>query len=224
MSHNILRKPNMQIKLAQFGQTGLAIHALMETAMLFVPGLGTSLDSRQPASHRLPPVRPPMRPTGPSGRLPAAEAQPSDVNQSLHRMVRIARTLVAPGVRIAERYGEPVAPHMAQEGLHQAVLHLILDAAQAVRGCGDVDVSARRADGMLVISVRDSRTSLSAARALLQPIFGSSSDLHDECASLGLLMARDFADEHGGSVTNRRCADGAHVVSIRLPLKQWTPA
>lgn len=135
-------------------------------------------------------------------------------------MVRIARTLVAPGVRISERYGEPAAAHAAQEGLHQAVLHLILDAAQAVRGCGDVDVAAQRVDGKLVISVRDSRASLSPARALLQPIFGPSSDLQDESSSLGLLMARDFADEHGGAVTSRRCADGAHVVSIALPLKQ----
>eukprot|EP01031_Cornospumella_fuschlensis_P006911 gene6911-8592_t len=78
---------------------------------------------------------------------PHAPAAVCDVNQVLRRMVRIARTLVPPGVRIAERYAALEQPGAELPEFHQVVLHLILDAAQAVNGCGTIDVASRCVDG-----------------------------------------------------------------------------
>jgi len=146
-----------------------------------------------------------------------------DINQVLRRMVRIARTLVPSGVRIAERYAALEQPGAELPEFHQVVLHLILDAAQAVGGCGTIDVSSRGVDGEICVCISDSRTGAPARRSLMAPLLGTPGD-HEECSSLGLLMARDFTQEHGGYVRTSQAANGGHVVTMVFPVALRVPA
>lgn len=149
---------------------------------------------------------------------PHAPASACDINQVLRRMVRIARTLVPPGVRIAERYAALEQPGAELPEFHQVVLHLILDAAQALQGCGTIDVGSRRMGGEVCISISDTRASRPSGWGLMAPLLGAGEGDHAECQSLGLLMAGDFAEEHGGRVISKRLVNGGNVVTIAFPL------
>ncbi len=150
-----------------------------------------------------------------SGKRPPAPPFPCDINQVLGRMVRIARTLVPAGVRIAERYTAVEQPGVELPEFHQVVLHLILDAAQALRGCGTIDVASRCVDGEVCISISDTRASPAPGWGLM----GAGGSRHAECTSLGLLMAKDFTEEHGGRVSSTRLASGGNVVTIVFALQ-----
>ena len=149
---------------------------------------------------------------------PHAPAALCDINLVLGRMVRIARTLVPAGVRIAERYAPIEQPGAELPEFHQVVLHLILDAAQAVHGCGTIDVTSRCVDGEICISISDTRASPQSGWVLMTPLLGGGRSDHDECTSLGLLMAGDFAEEHGGRVSTTRLADGGNSVTLVFPM------
>lgn len=155
-----------------------------------------------------------------AGARTGQDAALCDINQVLRRMVRIARTLVPAGVRIAERYATLEQTGEELPEFHQVVLHLILDAAQAVGGCGTIDVASRCVAGEVCISISDSRASKPASWGLMAPLMGTPAKRHEECSSLGLLMAGDFADEHGGRVSTARTADGGNVVTMVFPLTQ----
>jgi signal transduction histidine kinase len=149
---------------------------------------------------------------------PHAPVALCDINQVLRRMVRIARTLVPAGVRIAERYAALEQPGTELPEFHQVVLHLILDAAQAVQGCGTIDVASSCMDGEICISISDTRASVPSGWGLMSPLLGAGARDHAECTSLGLLMAGDFAEEHGGRVITTRAADGGNTVTLVFPL------
>lgn len=148
---------------------------------------------------------------------PHESGETCDINQVLRRMVRIARTLVPPGVRIAERYTPLEQPCGELPEFHQVVLHLILDAAQALQGCGTIDVASRWLDGQIQVSISDTRASAPAGWGLMAPLIGTGG-AHAECESLGLLMAGDFAEEHGGRVSTTRLAGGGNAVTITFAL------
>jgi signal transduction histidine kinase len=149
---------------------------------------------------------------------PHAPVDACEINQVLRRMVRIARTLVPAGVRIAERYATLEQPGAELPEFHQVVLHLILDAAQALQGCGTIDVASRCVDGDIFISISDTRASRPSGWGLMAPLLGAGAEDQAECQSLGLLMAGDFADEHGGGVSSKRLPGGGNVVTIAFPL------
>lgn len=149
---------------------------------------------------------------------PHEPAPPCDINQVLRRMVRIARTLVPPGVRIAERYTSLDHAGADLPEFHQVVLHLILDAAQALGGCGTIDVVSRRVDGEVQVSISDTRAVAVSGWGLMAPLLGASGAGHAESESLGLLMAGDFAEEHGGRVRTTRSPSGGNCVTMTFQL------
>ncbi|MGE0331734.1 MAG: ATP-binding protein [Ramlibacter sp.] len=149
---------------------------------------------------------------------PHEPTAPCDINQVLRRMVRIARTLVPPGVRIAERYAPFEHAGADLPEFHQVVLHLILDAAQALGGCGTIDVASRRVDGDVQVSISDTRAFAPSGWGLMAPLLGAGGRGHEESESLGLLMAGDFAEEHGGHVSCARSPSGGNCVTITFPL------
>ncbi len=155
---------------------------------------------------------------------PHAAGVPCDINQVLRRMVRIARTLVPPGVRIAERYTclEQTGADLPE--FHQVVLHLILDAAQALNGCGTIDVVSSSLGNEIQVSITDTRASVPCGWGLMAPLLGAGDKQHAECTGLGLLMAGDFAEEHGGRVRTTRPAKGGNTVTITFALPPASPA
>lgn len=106
--------------------------------------------------------------------------------------------------------------------LRSAFRHLLLNAAQAMRGRGVITVTFGYAPPDLArVEIADHGPGLSdAARAhLFQPFFTSKA----RGAGLGLPIAKRLIERHGGALTMLSTDDGARV-SVTIPVAADTPS
>jgi two-component system C4-dicarboxylate transport sensor histidine kinase DctB len=102
--------------------------------------------------------------------------------------------------------------------LQLASLNLILNAEQALAGQkgGAIRVSVTEAAGFVALSVSDNGPGVDPATAdrLFEPFFTTRS--RDEASGLGLTVARQIAEQHGGTLTLKPQDAGA-CFEMRLP-------
>ncbi len=109
--------------------------------------------------------------------------------------------------------------------LLQAVLNLIVNAEQALAGQqgGTIRVDVELPQGWVVVRVSDNGKGVdpTIAERLFEPFATTKS--RDEASGLGLYVARQIAEQHGGTLTNEASASGASFV-LRLPTPPLAPS
>ena len=99
-----------------------------------------------------------------------------------------------------------------------AILNLIINAEQALAGQqgGAIRVEMELPDGAVVLRVSDNGRGVDPAIAnqLFEPFVTTRS--RDESSGLGLYVARQIAEQHGGTLTQESVAAGA-CFALRLP-------
>jgi signal transduction histidine kinase len=102
-----------------------------------------------------------------------------------------------------------------RDQLFRVVSNLGQNAIEA--GAGRVEVSARRADGRLVVTVADNGPGLPprAREKLFQPFAGSA---RPGGSGLGLAIARDLMHAHGGDIRLLRSTGNGTVFELELPV------
>jgi signal transduction histidine kinase len=102
--------------------------------------------------------------------------------------------------------------------LMQAILNLIVNAEQSLAGQqgGTIRVEMERPEGWIVLRVVDNGSGVDQAIAdrLFEPFMTTRS--RDDSSGLGLYVARQIAEQHGGSLTLEPASAGACFV-LRLP-------
>jgi two-component system, NtrC family, C4-dicarboxylate transport sensor histidine kinase DctB len=102
--------------------------------------------------------------------------------------------------------------------LLQAVLNMIVNAEQALAGQkgGAIRLEMELPEGWVVLRVSDNGGGVDPAIAdrLFEPFVTTRP--RDESSGLGLAVARQIAEQHGGTLTNEAPASGASFV-LRLP-------
>jgi len=102
--------------------------------------------------------------------------------------------------------------------LHRALLNLVRNSLQAMAGQarGEIMISAHTTTDAVVIDVSDTGPGLAdkAMRHLFQPFAGST---RPEGAGLGLNIAREIVQAHGGDITLTATGPGGTTFRIRLP-------
>lgn len=134
----------------------------------------------------------------PPERKPVAIAQLlSDVGRTVEPQA--ARAGVAVDVQLADGLPERVVADARQ--VHQAIVNLGLNAVEAMVDGGTLTLRAEPVEGVAAVRlvVRDTGPGLcdEAARHLFSPFFTTKS----EGTGLGLAVARDIVDAHGGELT-----------------------
>jgi signal transduction histidine kinase len=113
---------------------------------------------------------------------------------------------VEPGLRVQ---GSPAA-------WERVLLNLFVNAAQAMKDGGTVEISAQRIPGGIEIAVADSGPGIPPE--ILPQIFEPHFSTKSSSAGLGLHIVKSLVAEHGGLVTaNNRSGTGGAAFSIRLP-------
>jgi two-component system sensor histidine kinase HupT/HoxJ len=99
-----------------------------------------------------------------------------------------------------------------------AVLNLIVNAEQALAGRqgGTIRVDLELPDGWVVVRVSDNGPGVDPAVAdrLFEPFVTTRS--RDESSGLGLAVAKQIAEQHGGTLTLER-ADAGASFALRVP-------
>jgi signal transduction histidine kinase len=99
-----------------------------------------------------------------------------------------------------------VGEHVMDRGQIQEVLvNLIRNAADAMKGRGDLHIEARRVHGALQIVVEDTGPGVPAGR--LEEIFTPFMTTRPEGTGLGLSISRKNVEAHGGTLV---CQPGRH--------------
>jgi len=101
--------------------------------------------------------------------------------------------------------------------IRATVLNLLLNAAQAMNGKGDVQIVTAARNGNWTIEVRDSGPGIppDIREQVLEPFFTTKA----RGGGLGLPIAKRVAELHGGTLTLAFPANGGTVVSVALPAK-----
>ena len=145
-------------------------------------------------------------------RLPQPKFGELDVPELIHRVAGLERRLP---VRVTG--GPPLRAGADADQLEQLLINLIRNAADASLPTeGSVNVGWSVAAGTLEISVEDEGEGVSNTANLFVPFFTTKPG----GTGIGLVLSRQIAEGHGGTLTleNRTDRQGA-VARLRIPLE-----
>lgn len=152
-------------------------------------------------------------------RLDQAPTDHVDLNAAIASVVYIARSVVPPHIRIEERYDERL-PHLNVHvaRLNQAVLNLLMNAAQAIAGTGLVTVSTHSDAHAVRIAVADTGNGIhpSLHERVFEPFFTTKPS--GQGTGLGLSVVREIVAQHGGRVDLSSQPGLGTTVTLHLPL------
>ncbi len=156
-------------------------------------------------------------------RIPA-EAGDFELDQLVREIVNLARSHMSVrncAVRVTAN--DPVTLHGNRSMLGMLLLNLILNAADATRGRGRIDVSLRRLEGEVVLEVQDDGPGVPVERR--ETIFDAFYSSKAHGTGLGLLTVKVCAEEHGGTVAVGDAElGGASFRVARAPRRAGRPA
>jgi len=150
-------------------------------------------------------------------KLPAPTRQPCEVAPLLRRIVALENRAT---VRLIEGPELTVSFDAAQ--VEQVLINLIKNALEAVPEAGQageptccVRVGWRRAQGLLEIFVEDDGPGIANPQNLFVPFFTTK----PSGSGIGLVLCRQIAENHGGSLTLENRADATGCIAcLRLPV------
>ncbi|HVZ47180.1 MAG TPA: ATP-binding protein [Gemmatimonadaceae bacterium] len=144
-------------------------------------------------------------------RLPVPKKRPVRVSDWVHRVARLESR-----IRVEVVPGPDVTIDADGDQLDQVLINLVKNAADAVQG-GDGGVRVRWTihDGTLAVVVEDDGPGVGDTANLFVPFYTTK----DGGTGVGLVLSRQIAEAHGGSVTlaNRMGATGCEARLV-LPL------
>src|SRR5467141_3027417 len=150
-------------------------------------------------------------------RLPKPQLQRADVNDTVRELLEFVRPeLDSAGVKdsLSLSPGLPrVLADVAQ--LRQLLLNLLSNAREAMSAGGSLRVTTRATKAMVEIEVRDSGPGIPSER--LARIFDPFFTTKERGTGLGLAMAQEIAQEHGGQLLCESVAGEGTVFTLRLP-------
>ena len=126
----------------------------------------------------------------------------------------------APAVEVTYR-GAPGAMVLARAGqLEQVIFNILLNAAQAMRGRGRVEVQAGITGNAVVLAIGDSGPGIAAEHLarVFDPFFTTKAP--GEGTGLGLAISYEIAHELGGSISASNREEGGALFETTLPLCQ----
>jgi signal transduction histidine kinase len=164
-------------------------------------------------------------------RLPKPQMQRADVNEVVRELLEFVRPeLVAAGVGVEQRLSPELPRVLADVAqLRQLLLNLLRNAREAMPGGGSLRVSTTSAGGAgfagdgrspqggaaVDIEVRDSGPGIEPSR--LQRIFDPFFTTKERGTGLGLAMAQEIAQEHGGQLTCESTVGFGTAFTLRIP-------
>jgi signal transduction histidine kinase len=102
--------------------------------------------------------------------------------------------------------------------LTQVLLNLVVNAAQAITGRGQVDLGISRKDDMALVTIRDSGGGIAPENLdkMFTPFFTTKSA--GEGTGLGLYVSKGIVEAHGGTITAGNHPEGGAVFTVELPV------
>lgn len=152
------------------------------------------------------------------GRPDRTEVDRVDVHEGLDTAITLLRHQWKDRVEVRRDYAELPRIECYPQQLNQLFMNLLLNAIQAIDGAGTLTVRTRADDGGVRVEVEDTGTGIAPDN--LERIFepGFTTKGARVGMGLGLLMARQIVDRHGGSIHVRSTPGRGSTFTVRLPV------
>jgi len=150
-------------------------------------------------------------------RVPKPQVTRADLNDAVRDLLDFVRPeLDASGVRL-EQHLSPALPEVAADlgQIRQLLLNLVRNAREAMPAGGSLSVGTRAQDGSVLVEVRDTGPGIEPAR--LARIFDPFFTTKERGTGLGLALAQEIAQEHGGELTCASTVGQGTTFTLRLP-------
>jgi len=153
-------------------------------------------------------------------RLPPPAKRAADIGALIGRVAQLSRGAnsaagVGIGVHCELAAVQGLVVDIDPDQIEQALINLVKNAAEAMQHQGEVRVVTRIDHELLIIEIIDAGPGLAATDNLFVPFFTTKPG----GSGIGLVLARQIAEGHGGALTleNRRDAKGC-VARVMLPV------
>ena len=150
-------------------------------------------------------------------RLPKPQLQRADVNDTVRDLLDFVRPeLEAGGVRVTASLSPGLPRVLADVAqLRQLLLNLLRNAREAMSSGGSLDVATRSQEGLVSLEIHDTGHGISPER--MERIFDPFFTTKARGTGLGLAMAQEIAQEHGGQLLCESVVGEGTVFTLRLP-------
>ncbi len=153
-----------------------------------------------------------MRSYARMAKLPAPVPAPVRVSEWVGRVVQLEKR-----IKVRVHAGPPVTLSADGDQLDQLLINLVSNAVDAATETGGgVEVSWERDGGALALNVIDDGPGLPATANLFTPFFTTKRN----GTGIGLVLSRQIAEAHGGTLVLENRADGQGCVArLRVPVR-----
>jgi len=147
-----------------------------------------------------------------------AEEELIDLNENIRSVCNVAANQINSRADLKLILGELPPLHCKSGHLSQVFLNLLLNAAQAMKQRGEIQLQSSVEQGQIVIHISD--TGCGIPPEVLSRIFDPFFTTHEVGAGtgLGLAVSRDIIRAHGGRIEVDSVANAGTTFSIYLPI------
>jgi signal transduction histidine kinase len=143
----------------------------------------------------------------------------ADLHGGLDSTLNIARSTFKHHCTLVKRYGELPQIHCIPSQLNQVFMNLVVNAAQAIEGSGEITVTTARVGGDSVrVSIADTGKGISpeGLRRLFEPFYTTKPV--GEGTGLGLTLSREIVQRHRGQIEVSSELGKGTVFTVTLPI------
>ncbi len=153
-------------------------------------------------------------------RVDRAEAELYDLHDGLEKTIKICSSELRSRITVRRHYGDLPEVECAPSQINQVLMNIIMNAAQAIRGHGDLDITTSHSDGMARIKITDSGDGMSeeVQHKIFDPFF-TTKDI-GEGTGLGLSISYKLIKSHGGSIDVESTPGKGSTFTISIPVRQ----
>jgi len=152
-------------------------------------------------------------------RLDQAEFQEADINEGIKSVLVLTRNLLKRRITVHEEYGDFPLVRCYPGQLNQVIMNLVVNAAQAIEGEGDIFIRTYQKERDIYISIKDTGTGIKPEdmSKLFNPGFTTKGV--GVGLGLGLYLSYNIIQNHKGEISAvSEDGKGAEFV-IRIPME-----
>jgi signal transduction histidine kinase len=144
--------------------------------------------------------------------------QPVDLHEEIDSSLTLLSHLLKERVTIRRKFGDLPSVECVRSQIDQVFLNLLANAAQAIKGEGEITIETRQDGAAAVVTIADSGPGIPAdlAGRIFDPFFTTKPV--GEGTGLGLPISYEIVKRHGGEITAASPVGSGAVFTVRLPL------
>jgi signal transduction histidine kinase len=141
-----------------------------------------------------------------------------DLREAIVEVVSPYRKVISERIRFREVFEGEKFPVEADKSKIKIVFrNIFINAIEAIRGRGEIEIRLRTEKEKLVLVIRDS--GIGMAKDLVEKIFDPYFSTKDVGTGLGLPIAKKIVEDHGGTIRVESEVQKGTVITISLPRK-----